>query len=112
MVHAEKDWAFIALCDYGSLWLYHGSWSRIEGIPQTTNVERFRRNERIEMAALQGQPTRQRIGRGADPRRGFRSGGRRPPTDRPIHRAVRAARRPARVRGKRGAGTGLPVRVA
>jgi hypothetical protein len=51
MVHAEKDWAFIALCDDGSLWLYHGSWSRIEGIPQTTNVERFRRNERIEMAA-------------------------------------------------------------
>ena len=36
MVHAEKDWAFIALCDDGSLWLYHGSWSRIEGIPQTT----------------------------------------------------------------------------
>ena len=30
MVHAEKDWAFIALCDDGSLWLYHGSWSRIE----------------------------------------------------------------------------------
>jgi len=28
MVHAEKDWAFIALCD--ELWLYHGSWSRIE----------------------------------------------------------------------------------
>jgi len=36
MVHAEKDWAFIALCDDGSLWLYHGSWSRIENIPQTT----------------------------------------------------------------------------
>jgi hypothetical protein len=35
MVHAEKDWAFIALCDDGSLWLYHGSWSRIENIPQT-----------------------------------------------------------------------------
>jgi hypothetical protein len=36
MVHPEKDWAFIALCDDGSLWLYHGSWSRIENIPQTT----------------------------------------------------------------------------
>ena len=35
MVHAEKDWAFVALCDDGSLWLYHGSWSQIEGIPQT-----------------------------------------------------------------------------
>jgi hypothetical protein len=35
MVHADKDWAFIALCDDGSLWLYHGSWSRIENIPQT-----------------------------------------------------------------------------
>jgi hypothetical protein len=35
MVHAAKDWAFIALCDDGSLWLYHGSWSRVEGIPQT-----------------------------------------------------------------------------
>jgi hypothetical protein len=35
MVHPEKDWAFIALCDDGSLWLYHGSWSRIENIPQT-----------------------------------------------------------------------------
>ena len=38
MVHQEKDWAFIALCDDGSLWLYHGSWSRIESIPQTPNV--------------------------------------------------------------------------
>jgi hypothetical protein len=28
MVHPDKDWAFIA--DDGSLWLYHGSWSRIE----------------------------------------------------------------------------------
>ena len=36
MVHAEKDWAFVALCDDGSLWLYHGSWSQIEGVPQTT----------------------------------------------------------------------------
>ena len=35
MVHAEKDWAFVALCDDGSLWLYRGSWSQIEGIPQT-----------------------------------------------------------------------------
>jgi hypothetical protein len=35
MVHAAKDWAFIALCDDGSLWLYHGSWSRIESVPQT-----------------------------------------------------------------------------
>ena len=34
MVHPEKDWAFIALCDDGSLWLYHGSWSQIENIPQ------------------------------------------------------------------------------
>ena len=25
MVHPEKDCAFIALCDDGSLWLYHGS---------------------------------------------------------------------------------------
>ena len=38
MVHPEKDWAFIALCDDGSLWLYHGSWSRIESIPQTTDL--------------------------------------------------------------------------
>jgi hypothetical protein len=38
MVHPEKDWAFIALCDDGSLWLYHGSWSRIQNIPQTTNL--------------------------------------------------------------------------
>ena len=38
MVHAEKDWAFIALCDDGSLWLYHGSWSKIQDIPQTTNL--------------------------------------------------------------------------
>ena len=38
MVHAEKDWAFIALCDDGSLWLYHGSWSRIESVPQTTDA--------------------------------------------------------------------------
>ena len=37
MVHAEKDWAFVALCDDGSLWLYHGSWSRIEGIPQISD---------------------------------------------------------------------------
>ena len=35
MVHAAKDWAFIALCDDGSMWLYHGSWSRIESVPQT-----------------------------------------------------------------------------
>ena len=32
MVHAEKDWAFVALCDDGSMWLYHASWSRIESI--------------------------------------------------------------------------------
>ena len=32
MVHPEKDWAFIALCDDGSLWL--SSWSQIENIPQ------------------------------------------------------------------------------
>src|SRR5260370_34703604 len=24
MVHREKDWAFIALCNDGSLWPYHG----------------------------------------------------------------------------------------
>ena len=36
MVHGEKDWAFIALCDDGSLWLYHCSWSRIESIPLAT----------------------------------------------------------------------------
>jgi hypothetical protein len=35
MVQPEKDWAFIALCDDGSLWLYHGSWLRIENVPQT-----------------------------------------------------------------------------
>jgi hypothetical protein len=38
MVHPEKDWAFVALCDDGSLWLYHGSWSRIESVPQTTDL--------------------------------------------------------------------------
>jgi hypothetical protein len=38
MVHAEKDWAFVALCDDGTLWLYHGSWSQIENIPQTTDI--------------------------------------------------------------------------
>ena len=38
MVHPDKDWAFIALCDDGSLWLYHGSWSRIQNIPQTTDL--------------------------------------------------------------------------
>ena len=38
MVHPEKDWAFIALCDDGSLWLYHGSWSQIQNIPQTTDL--------------------------------------------------------------------------
>jgi hypothetical protein len=36
MVHPDKDWAFIALCDDGSLWLYHGSWSQIENVPQST----------------------------------------------------------------------------
>ena len=41
MVHAAKDWAFIALCDDGSLWLYHGSWSRIESIPQTVDAWSF-----------------------------------------------------------------------
>ena len=39
MIHPERDWAFIALCDDGSLWLYHGSWSRIENVPQTTDLE-------------------------------------------------------------------------
>jgi hypothetical protein len=38
MVHPDKDWAFIALCDDGSLWLYHGSWLQIENIPQTTDL--------------------------------------------------------------------------
>ena len=38
MVHPEKDWAFVALCDDGSLWLYHGSWSRIESVPQNTDL--------------------------------------------------------------------------
>jgi hypothetical protein len=38
MVYPEKDWAFIALCDDESLWLYHGLWSRIENIPQTTDL--------------------------------------------------------------------------
>ena len=38
MVHPVKDWAFIALCDDGSLWLYHGSWSRIENVPETTSL--------------------------------------------------------------------------
>ena len=38
MVHPEKDWAFIASCDDGSLWLYHGSWLRIENVPQTTDL--------------------------------------------------------------------------
>ncbi len=38
MVHPAKDWAFIALCDDGSLWLYRGSWSRIESIPQTVDA--------------------------------------------------------------------------
>jgi hypothetical protein len=38
MVHPEKDWAFIALCDDSSLWLYHGSWLRIENVPQTADV--------------------------------------------------------------------------
>jgi hypothetical protein len=38
MVHPEKDWAFIALCDDGSLWLYHGLWARIEDIPQTADL--------------------------------------------------------------------------
>jgi hypothetical protein len=38
MVHPDKDWAFFALCDDGSLWLYHGSWLRIENMPQTTNL--------------------------------------------------------------------------
>ena len=37
-VPEENDWAFVALCDDGSLWLYHGSWSHIENIPQTTNL--------------------------------------------------------------------------
>jgi hypothetical protein len=42
MVYEEKDWAFIALCDAGSLWLYHGSWSRIKSISKTTDLQRNR----------------------------------------------------------------------
>jgi len=38
MVHPEKDWAFIALCDDGSLWLYRGSWLQIDNVPQTTDL--------------------------------------------------------------------------
>jgi hypothetical protein len=38
MVHAEKDWTFVALCGDGSMWLYHGLWSRIESIPQTADA--------------------------------------------------------------------------
>ena len=38
LVHPEKDWGFIALCDDGSLRLYHGSWLRIENVPQTADV--------------------------------------------------------------------------
>jgi hypothetical protein len=42
---------FIALCDDGSLWLHHGSWSRIENIlSDYLLVERFRRKERVELA--------------------------------------------------------------
>jgi L-alanine-DL-glutamate epimerase-like enolase superfamily enzyme len=37
-VHPDKDWAVIALCDDGSLWLYHGSWSRIKNMSQTTDL--------------------------------------------------------------------------
>ena len=39
MIHPEREWAFIALCDDGSLWLYHGSWLRIENVPQTTDLQ-------------------------------------------------------------------------
>ena len=38
LLMADKDWAFLALCDHGSLWLYHGSRSRIQNIPQTTDL--------------------------------------------------------------------------
>ena len=38
MVHPDKDWAVIALCDDGSMFLYHGSWLQIENIPQTTSL--------------------------------------------------------------------------
>ena len=47
----------------------------------------------------------------ADPRRGVRTGRRRPVADRPLHRAVRAARGPARLRGRRRPGTGVPLRA-
>jgi len=53
----RRIWAFIALCDYGSLWLYHGSWSRIEGITADYRpVERFKRKERIESARCCNRP--------------------------------------------------------
>ena len=45
MTHREGDWAFIALCDDGSLWLYHGSWSRIENVPQTTDLSQETRSD-------------------------------------------------------------------
>jgi hypothetical protein len=38
IVHPDNDWAFIALCDDGSMWLYHGSWLQIENKPQTTHL--------------------------------------------------------------------------
>jgi hypothetical protein len=34
-----------------------------------------------------------------------------PPRDRPIYRAIRAARRPTGVRGKRWPGPGVPIRA-
>src|SRR6516225_775507 len=45
MTHQERDWAFIALCDDGSLWLYHGSWSQIENVPQTTDLSQETRSD-------------------------------------------------------------------
>jgi hypothetical protein len=52
-----------------------------------------------QLGVLRGQPGSQRCRGDADPRRGFRSGGRWTATDGPIHGAVLAPHRAARVRG-------------
>src|SRR5499427_8679801 len=49
--------------------------------------------------------------RGADPRRGLRSRRRGTPGDRPLHRAVRASRRPPRLRRGGRPGARVPVRA-
>src|SRR5438309_27310 len=50
-------------------------------------------------------------GRRPDPRRRVRSGRCRSFADRPLYRAVHDAHCPARLRGERGAGAGVPVRA-